>query len=142
MPRHLQGSLIVREVLDAVQALSLVRSNGRLAPTGDPSPAFANGTKSWPSLLATMLETPAWCWREAPALDEVPNWLWGDYAAWLFAKPCEFTAAGDAERYSAHMLRHLEVLVRWVERNAASLAVSAAAEAYEKVAVAANAPET
>jgi len=136
MPRHLQGSLIVREVLDAVQALSLVRSNGRLAPTGDPSPAFANGTKSWPALLATMLETPAWCWREAPALDEVPNWLWGDYAAWLFAKPCEFTAAGDAERYSAHMLRHLEVLVRWVERNAASLAVSAAAEAYEKVAVA------
>ncbi|MBC7368196.1 MAG: tetratricopeptide repeat protein [Undibacterium sp.] len=132
LPRKLQGSAVVTEALEAVRTLTLIRSNGGSALTTVQSPSVAHATGGWPALLASMLATPAWCGCEVPSLDQVPDWLWGDYAAWLFAHPHEFTAVGEAERYSTHTPRHLEVLARWVERNAASAAVASAAEAYEK----------
>src|SRR4051812_39193951 len=39
--------------------------------------------QGWPGVLAAMLSGPAWQWPAAPALDAVPDWLWGDYAEWL-----------------------------------------------------------
>lgn len=89
---------------------------------------FARG--SWPSLLAAMLLAPAWQWRAAPALQDVPDWLWGDYAAWLFAAPQGFTAVGQTTVYAAHHLNRSQELLRWTLRNRGSNSVRAALAAY------------
>ena len=80
--------------------------------------ALANAVvrKGWPGLLAAMLLTPAWQWKEAPLLAEVPAWLNAEYATWLFEAPQGFSEAGQAGAYAAHALRRLEELVRWVKR--------------------------
>lgn len=87
-------------------------------------------TQGWPGLLATMLLVPAWQWSAAPALEAVPDWLWGDYTAWLFAAPQGFCAIGQTEMYAAHTLTRLEELNRWIDRNAGSTVVRSALEAY------------
>lgn len=84
----------------------------------------------WPGLLAAMTLLPAWQWHNAPAFQSVPDWLWGDYAAWLFAAPQGFAAPGQAERYAAHILRRSEELLAWVYRNRGSAAVREALAAY------------
>lgn len=87
-----------------------------------------------PGLLAAMLLTSAWQWPEAPALNRVPDELWGDYAAWLFAPVQGFCAPGQAEKYAAHTLRRLEELVAWTDRNLGSTTVRAALDAYVETA--------
>jgi predicted O-linked N-acetylglucosamine transferase (SPINDLY family) len=72
-----------------------------------------------------MLLAPAWHLPEAPELDTVPSWLWGEFAAWLFATPSEATAQ-TAAQFSGHWLKRLESLERWVQRNPGSAAVRAA----------------
>lgn len=83
-------------------------------------------------LLGAMLFVPCWQWTEAPELDAVPEWLWGEYVAWVFAPPCTATAPGGAD---AH-LRKLEALAvaicSWASRNLGASCVKAAAEAFER----------
>ncbi len=83
-----------------------------------------------PGLLAAMLLTPAWQWPEAPALHRVPDELWGDYTAWLFAPVQGFCATGQAETYAAHTLKRLEELAGWTDRNVGSATVRRALDAY------------
>jgi protein O-GlcNAc transferase len=60
----------------------------------------------------------------------VPDELWGDYTAWLFAPVQGFCAPGQAERFAAHTLRRLEDLVAWTDRNLGSRTVRIALDAY------------
>jgi protein O-GlcNAc transferase len=90
----------------------------------------------WPGLLAAMLFGPAWQWPAAPALDSVPDWLWSDYAEWLFTVPQRFTALGQTTAYAAYLLPRMENLLRWVERNSGSPTVRSAHAAYIKRATA------
>ncbi|MBI5767159.1 MAG: hypothetical protein HZA93_05140 [Verrucomicrobia bacterium] len=87
----------------------------------------------WPALLGAMLLAPAWQWPKAPLFGAVPDWLWADYAAWIFTPPRQCHQTGDADRYAAHVARHLDELNRWLKRNPGSPVVRAAAGAYVRV---------
>ena len=89
--------------------------------------------QGWPGLLAAMTLVPAWQWPDAPALEDVPPWLWVDYAQYLFYVPQGFTAVGQAEVYAAHALRRLEELARVAAANRGSAAVRAALTVYLRV---------
>lgn len=84
-------------------------------------------------LLATMILVPAWQLPDASALDLVPAWLWGDYAAWLFAAPEATTV--EPKQFSQRWLKHAAALAYWVERNSGSQAVQAATRAYLQVSI-------
>src|SRR4051812_4860266 len=71
--------------------------------------------QGWPGILAGMLFGPAWQSPNAPALDVAPDWLWGDYAEWLFTVPQRFTALGQTAAYAAYLIPRMENLLRWVE---------------------------
>ena len=86
--------------------------------------------KAWPGLLAAMLLVPAAQWPDAPALADVPRWLWPDYVGYLFHAPQGFCAVGQAEAYAEHYLRRLEELVRVAEPARGSTAVRAALHVF------------
>jgi len=88
--------------------------------------------QGWPGLLAAMLLVPAWQWPGAPRFDEVPTWLWLDYALYVFASPQGFTACGQAETHAAHHLRRLEEVVRLLDANRGSAAVRALVTIYQR----------
>lgn len=85
---------------------------------------FARG---WTGVLAGMVVVPAWQLSDTLPLDLVPDWLWSDYAAWLFSVP----GADVVRRDSAEVqLKRLLELERWVTRNSGSAAVRSAMAAY------------
>ena len=86
--------------------------------------------QGWPGLLGAMLLTPAWQWPQAPALEKAPDWLWGDYATWLFTPPQLFTTAGQSEVFARHILSRMDELAGWADRNPGSATVRSALEAY------------
>jgi predicted O-linked N-acetylglucosamine transferase (SPINDLY family) len=90
----------------------------------------AQATSGWPGLLAAMFLTSAWQSSVALRFEDVPDWLWGDYAAWVFAPPQNLASAADWERFSAGLIHHLAELNSWIGRNLGSPAVCAAANAY------------
>jgi glycosyltransferase involved in cell wall biosynthesis len=73
--------------------------------------ADALRAKGGAGLLAAMLLVPAWRWPGAPALRDVPAWLRGEFARYVFRPVQGFCATGDAEAFAAHQLRRLEELV-------------------------------
>ena len=77
-------------------------------------------TRGWPGLLAAMLLVPAWQWRNAPELEQVPTWLWGPYTRYLFTPPQGFRTPGQAEAYPRFCLQRLPELQRLAERNRGS----------------------
>jgi protein O-GlcNAc transferase len=85
-------------------------------------------------ILAAMLLVPSWQWSAAPLLAHVPDDLWGDFTAWLFASPQGFCEPGQAETFAAHTLKRLEELASWVQRNSGSGTVRAALDAYLRTA--------
>lgn len=72
--------------------------------------ADALRAKGGAGLMAAMLLVPAWRWPGAPALKEVPAWLRGEFARYVFRPVQGFVAVGDAEAFAAHHLRRLEEL--------------------------------
>jgi protein O-GlcNAc transferase len=105
---------------DARQLVREVWASGvhdRRVDPQDLAKAEALGAKSWPGLLAAMLLTPAWQWKNAPLLISVPDLLRADYTKWLFTAPQGFAEVGDAEIYAAYTALRLEELVRWVNRS-------------------------
>ncbi|MFI5337000.1 MAG: hypothetical protein ACHQ5A_09460, partial [Opitutales bacterium] len=138
LPRHEKNSPLVN---DARALLREILASGiQDAPLESADRALARqlSPHAWPGLLGAMLLTPAWQWTEAPALQNVPEWLWGDYTTWLFAAPQGFTAPGQADLFAAHVLRRANELWHWVQRNRGSAAVRTALSAY--VAAAACSP--
>lgn len=91
------------------------------------------GSGDWPGLLAATLLVPSWQWPEAPALADVPYWLWVDYAQYVFYSPQGFTAVGQAEAFAAHALGRLEELAKLASANRGSAAVRAALTVYSRM---------
>lgn len=107
-------------VYDARQLIQEVSKSGlhdRPAEAADLAQVDLLAKKGWPGILAAMLLTPSWQWSNAPLFAEVPDWLLGDYVAWIFSSPQGYSATGQAEAYAAHTLRRLEELVRWMKRS-------------------------
>lgn len=117
-------------------ALRLIReiSDGGLsdlpAEAEDLALADALGRSGWTGLLAAMLLVPSWQWPGAPALEKIPDWLWGDGASWIFFRPQSFATGSDRKLYAARIVLRQEELETWAGRNRGSSAVRAAIEAY------------
>ncbi|WP_404421996.1 hypothetical protein [Nibricoccus sp. IMCC34717] len=86
--------------------------------------------KAWNGIVAAMLVSPSWNWREAPSLDAVANWLWPLFTRYLFHVPQSFTAVGEAERYASHHLRRLRELEHWASANRGASVVKVALDTY------------
>lgn len=132
LPKRGAPAELVAAACDAVRELSASGVHDLPAEAEDLRLADLHATAGWPGVLAAALLVPAWQWDGAPALETLPEGLWGSYAAWLFAPLQRFTAPGQTARYAAHNLRRAEELARWVGRNRGSAAVAAALAAYLK----------
>ncbi len=95
--------------------------------------AQAYRAQGWPGLIAAMLLVAAWQWPEAPALEDVPSWLWADYTEYLFYSPQGFTCVGQADAFGAHRLRRLEELLKLATANRGSSAVRTALSTYVRI---------
>lgn len=126
LPRQARDSSAVADARQLVREISASGILDTPLGAGDSLLVAELASQGWPGLLAAMTLTPAWQWAEAPALQAVPDWLWGDYTAWLFTAPQGFTAAGQSERFAAHYLHRAQELLTWVKRNRGSAAVRTA----------------
>lgn len=115
--------------VEAVWSLLAELSQPLACPTEeDVLKADALALRGWPGLLAAMLLVPANHWPDAPRFEEVPTWLWGRYAEWLFAAPA------GAELAPAVCRRRMEELAQLVETSLGSASVRAVAEVYLRAA--------
>lgn len=131
LKKNQPDAAVVRPLLEA--ALNIWTSPafaGRVVPQALRASFGSRREAGWPGILSAMLLTPAWQWDSAPTLDQVPDWMWPEYTAWLFVPPLRFLHAGEAEAYAAHFLRHAEPLARWTTRNYGSAAVRGAVTSY------------
>lgn len=87
----------------------------------------------WTDLLARMVLGPMGRGGLAPRFADVGDEWWGLYAEWAFQAPQGFVTTGQAEAYARQYLPLVRELAEWVERNAGSPTVRAAAEAYLRV---------
>lgn len=119
----------VAETLAFVSAALEVGAHDLPADGEDVAAARKLIGQGWPGLLAAMLLVPAWQLSVAPGFDDVPEWMWGEYAVWLFTSPLRFSnAATDvACDREAKRLRDLE---RLVGRNAGSASIRTAIDGY------------
>lgn len=125
-------SAIVRAYLDTVQRVLVNGGLDEPLTDTDRSELAASEGQGWQGVVAAMLLTPAWRWQQAPLLSRVPDWLWEDYAEWLFAVPNPFLTSADANAYASHLNRHVDELARWTDRNIGSASVRAAADVYAR----------
>ncbi len=116
LPRRPSAAPFIHEVHELVREMAKSGVHDHAVAAADLAQAEIFLRKDWPGLLAAMLLVPAWQWPAAPLLMEVPDWLRPDYVRWLFAAPQSFSAPGQAEHYTAHTLRRLEELKRWMNR--------------------------
>lgn len=130
LPLQQVNSPLVSEARFLVRAAAAAGATEVGISEQDLCDARAALARDWPGLLAAMLLAPAWQLPEAPRLASVPDWMWGEYVAWLFTQPRSFTIPDLARRIAVQRLPHLEDLNNWVGRNAGSATVRAAVEAY------------
>lgn len=122
----------VAETLGFVTAALELGAHDVPAHGEDVAAARKSIDQSWSGLIAAMLLVPAWQLCAAPGFDDVPEWIWGEYAVWLFTSPLRFSnAATDvACDREAKRLRDLE---RLVSRNAGSASIRTAISGYLQV---------
>jgi protein O-GlcNAc transferase len=122
LPRRLAQDPVIADLRAFLHDVTVAGVQPELVAAAGMPPAQGS---TWTHLLATMLVTTPSRWTGAPRLADVPDFLWGDYIAWLFS-------AQSVEDSVSVLLRHLEDLHHWVTRNYGSSAVRAAAEAWLK----------
>jgi protein O-GlcNAc transferase len=126
LPRHSEQTAAVLAARELIRRIAEAPLNAQLS-----AESVQNGSlREWPALLSCMLTKRAWRVTGAPSLEQVPNWLWGDYSAWIFSGPAEFESAESSEAFAAHFARRSEELARWVRRNPGSAAVQSAWNGY------------
>ena len=131
LPRSAAQSKITSAGANLIRKSMAAQVHARLGAelVRDLEPSVAT-QKGWANVFARMLLVPAWKSPPAPALNEVPDWMWSDYASWLFHTPLWFAQQGESDAFAAHLEKRAEELSRWVERNPASNSVRAAWQAY------------
>jgi predicted O-linked N-acetylglucosamine transferase (SPINDLY family) len=130
LPLGQAKSPLVAEARSLVRALAAAGATEVGLSAQDLAEVRVVVTQDWPGLLAAMLLVPAWELPVVPRLATVPDWLWGEFVAWLFAAPRSFTSPDLTARIAAQRLPHLEDLNDWAGRNVGSATVRAALESY------------
>ncbi|EIQ00311.1 hypothetical protein OpiT1DRAFT_04854 [Opitutaceae bacterium TAV1] len=130
LPRNEARDPVVIRIRILIRQLAASGFQDGAVASGDEAGPEISGEGGWPGLLAAMLLAPAWRLRAAPPFDAVPDWLWADYAAWLFVMPAVFASPDEAAACASVVLARMEDLARWTERNIGSAAVTAAVEAW------------
>ncbi len=130
LPARQHESADVDAVIDLLNLFAASGAGDYQADKDDQLLALGYRKQGWPGLLASMLLLPAWQWSDAPRYDDVPNWLWAGYTAYLFYTPQGFTAVGQTKAYAAHYLRRLEELAQWASSNPGSAAVRSAIDVF------------
>ncbi len=130
LPARVHESPDVDAVIDLLHVFAASGANDYTVDTDDHTLAQGYRKQGWPGLLASMLLLPAWQWPDAPRYDDVSNWLWADYTAYLFYTPQGFTSVGQGKAYAAHYLRRLEELAQWASSNPGSATVRAAIDVF------------
>ncbi len=110
---------------------AFLRSGGHDVPVDGAAQTAARtwSARGWNGAMAAMLVAPAWQVPDAPLLDDVPDWLWRAYAAWLFQTPTR-RASPPADTLVLHQARHLRAVDRWSARNAGSASLRAAVASF------------
>lgn len=85
-------------------------------------------SSSWQASLVRLFAAPAWQTPDLRALADQPAWLWAVYARHLFAAPAFFYTADQENQWAAHILTHLDPLVRMFEGNRGSSSVRTVAQ--------------
>jgi protein O-GlcNAc transferase len=119
----------VQETLGFIKATSDIGAHDLPANPSDIETARELATEGWNGLLAAMLLVPSWQLSQTPALDDVPDWLWREYVAWLFTTPLRFSNP-ELDATSDHAAKRLRDLERLVNRNTGSAAIRAAINGY------------
>lgn len=119
----------VAEVQGVVETLLRLGGHDAPADTGAATLARSWVVRGWSGVLAAMLVAPSWQVPEAPVLDDVPDWLWRMYSAWIFQTPTSF-AGPSGDTLALHQARHLRALERWSARNAGSASLRSAVAAF------------
>ena len=108
---------------------------GMPVPSEDLDWAGAAAGSGWTGLFGAMLITPAWQWPTTlPALDAVPDWIWGHYVDWIFVPPCTANAIGAADLHLAKLEVMAEQLNTWAGRNIGAQCVQSALEVFLRLA--------
>ncbi len=113
----------VPEILAVVRELAAIDRSSSLS-SEELASLIEEAQGSWSSLLALMVLGTSDDCATAPSLDDVPEWLWKDYASWLFA-PLQWG------RGSRALLQRVEELASWLKRNRGSARVRAAVEQWK-----------
>jgi protein O-GlcNAc transferase len=119
----------VQEVLGFIKLTTEIGAHDLPANVDDIEAAREFSGQGWNGLLAAMLLVPSWQLSKTPALDDVPDWLWSDYVAWLFTAPLRFSST-ELDAGSDHGAKRLRDLERLVNRNTGSATIRAALNGY------------
>lgn len=119
----------VQETLGFIKATTDIGAHDLPANSDDIDAAREFATQGWTGLLAAMLLVPSWRLSKTPAIDDVPDWLWSEYVAWLFTAPLRFSST-ELDAASDHGAKRLRDLERLVNRNTGSAAIRAAINGY------------
>ena len=119
----------VQEALGFIRATMDIGVHDLPVNCDDIDAARELSARGWNGLIAAMLLVPSWQLSKTPAFDDVPDWLWQDYAAWLFTSPLRFSIPQPSAT-SDHAAKRLRDLERLVNRNTGSAAIRAAIHGY------------
>lgn len=117
---------------DALLACAEARLNHPSAalPVDETSLASVRALSSsgWTGSLARVFAAPAWQTpRLKPLADQAP-WLCAIYSRYLFTAPAFFSTTAQEQLWAAHILTHLEPLLRMLEINRGSSVLKTAAQ--------------
>ena len=131
LPRKNTEDPAIASALVLIRAISEAGVIGQLADELTTAQMIdARAQKYWPGLLARMLIQAPWRSPVAPSFAEVPDWLWGEYSAWVFSAPPSFYKTSDVDDFARHALQKMNELAQWVSRNVGSPAVRSALQSY------------
>jgi hypothetical protein len=129
MPRQARESETVMTVLESARVLWASGFQNFEPPAEDLARATRVLSLGWPGIVSGILLTPCWAWRDAPRLEQVPDWLWGQFMQWVLNPPLS-AAPGVADAHVTRITDYIWELAGWMERNRGSEAVRAAGGAF------------
>lgn len=131
LPRTDRNAPEMAELLAVAQDVWNAGYHAGHVPTEDIALARHLTASSWCGLLAGMLLAPRWQWTDAPALEQVPPWLWGPYTQWTFVEPCAATTPAAADDHLRALDALVQDLLRWARRNRGAACVDQALAVFD-----------
>jgi hypothetical protein len=126
-----EGTALGRQFIDVLQHLAASGILGLPAERAELDLAAALETLGWRGRLGRMLLAPCWQGPKPVPFANLPSWLWGTAARWVFQTAALYPSTGELEQHVGMMETALAELLRWRGRNAGSPAVRSALDAVE-----------